>query len=225
MIGAIRSSRQKKMSDANHLSGPLRKHEINSKGLKRHGLRFVIGGFWSVLWLSVFQGSLLVIVMMTNGSEKRNCEGGFWALEVAFFLKAQRPSPTEYILQWFTQQNHQCDNTHCLNHKSYLHFSHKRDFYTHEQTRTWVYLKASLVATKHKPIPLKFIHHIRNCVSSLSFNLTMQQVTKFLRNISLCSRHLRTKSLEVVLWPKLYVNIPNWFSIDFIHGLQTSKVR
>ena len=26
---------------------------------------------------SVFHGSLLVIVMMINGSEKRNCEGGF----------------------------------------------------------------------------------------------------------------------------------------------------
>ena len=38
---------------------------------------FVIGGFASVLCVSVFQGSLLVIVIMIEGSEKRNCEGGF----------------------------------------------------------------------------------------------------------------------------------------------------
>ena len=29
-----------------------------------------------VLRASVFQGSLLVIVIMIDGSEKRNCEGG-----------------------------------------------------------------------------------------------------------------------------------------------------
>ena len=37
----------------------------------------MIGGFRSVLCVSVFQGSLLVIVTMIDGSEKRNCEGGF----------------------------------------------------------------------------------------------------------------------------------------------------
>ena len=37
----------------------------------------VIGGFQSVLCVSVFQGLLLVIVIMTDGSEKRNCKGGF----------------------------------------------------------------------------------------------------------------------------------------------------
>ena len=37
----------------------------------------VIGGFGSVLCVSVFQGSLLVIVIMIDGSEKRNCEGDF----------------------------------------------------------------------------------------------------------------------------------------------------
>ena len=35
----------------------------------------MIGGFRSVLCVSVFQGSLLVIVIMIDGSEKRNCEG------------------------------------------------------------------------------------------------------------------------------------------------------
>ena len=32
----------------------------------------MIGGFRSVLCVSVFQGSLLVIVIMIDGSEKRN---------------------------------------------------------------------------------------------------------------------------------------------------------
>ena len=30
-----------------------------------------------MLRVSVFQGSLLVIVIMIDGKEKRNCEGGF----------------------------------------------------------------------------------------------------------------------------------------------------
>ena len=37
----------------------------------------MIEGFRSVLCVSVFQGSLLVIVIMIDSSEKRNCEGGF----------------------------------------------------------------------------------------------------------------------------------------------------
>ena len=37
----------------------------------------MIGGFRSVLCVSVFHGSLLVIVILIDGSEKRNCEGGF----------------------------------------------------------------------------------------------------------------------------------------------------
>ena len=36
----------------------------------------MIGGFRPVLSVFVFQGSLLVIVIMIDGSEKRNCEGG-----------------------------------------------------------------------------------------------------------------------------------------------------
>ena len=43
----------------------------------------MIGGFQSVLCVSVFQGSLLVIVITIDGSEKRNCEGGFGTLEFA----------------------------------------------------------------------------------------------------------------------------------------------
>ena len=47
----------------NHLNGPLMKQNFTLTG--------------SVLCVSVFQGSLLVIVMMIDGSEKCNCEGGF----------------------------------------------------------------------------------------------------------------------------------------------------
>ena len=47
------------------------------KGSKGQGLRSVIGGFRSVLCVSLFQSSLLVIVIMIDGSEKHNCEGGF----------------------------------------------------------------------------------------------------------------------------------------------------
>ena len=56
----------KKMSDANHLSWPLRKQKFTSTGWKGHCLWFVISGFWSVLWVSVSEGSLLVILLWPN---------------------------------------------------------------------------------------------------------------------------------------------------------------
>ena len=37
----------------------------------------MIDGFRSLLCVSVFQGSMVVIVLMIDGSEKRSCEGGF----------------------------------------------------------------------------------------------------------------------------------------------------
>ena len=46
-------------------------------GSKGQGFRSVIGGFRSVLSVSLFQSSLLVIVIMIDSSEKHNCEGGF----------------------------------------------------------------------------------------------------------------------------------------------------
>ena len=49
----------------NHVNGPLREQNFTLTGSKGHGLSFVIGGFRSVLCVSVF-----------DGSEKRNCEGG-----------------------------------------------------------------------------------------------------------------------------------------------------
>ena len=61
----------------NHLNKPLRKQNFTLTGSKGHGLRFVIGGFRSVLCVSVFQGALLMIVIMIDGSEESNCEGGF----------------------------------------------------------------------------------------------------------------------------------------------------
>ena len=61
----------------NHLNKPLRKQNFTLTGSKGHSLGFVIGGFRSVLCVSVFQGLLLVIVIMIDGSEKRNCESGF----------------------------------------------------------------------------------------------------------------------------------------------------
>ena len=60
----------------NHVNGPLRKQNFTLTGSKGHGFLFVIGGFRSVLCVSVFQGSLLVIVITIYGSEKRNCESG-----------------------------------------------------------------------------------------------------------------------------------------------------
>ena len=48
----------------------------------------MIGGFRSVLCVSVFQGSLLMIVIMIDGSEKRNCEGGFSIFRVRMFVKS-----------------------------------------------------------------------------------------------------------------------------------------
>ena len=48
----------------------------------------MIGRFRSVFCVSVFQGSFLVIVIMTDGSEKRNFEGGFRILEFACYVKS-----------------------------------------------------------------------------------------------------------------------------------------
>ena len=49
----------------------------------------LIGGFRSILCVFVCQGSLLVIIIMTEGSEKRNCKADFWTSEFACLWKAQ----------------------------------------------------------------------------------------------------------------------------------------
>ena len=45
------------------LMGPLRKQNFTLMGSKGRGLRFVIGGFQSLLCVSEFQGLLLMIVI------------------------------------------------------------------------------------------------------------------------------------------------------------------
>jgi len=57
-----------------HLSGPLGKHFSR---VKRSRLSVVIGRFPSILFVSVFQGSLAVATIMIDGSEKPNRQLGF----------------------------------------------------------------------------------------------------------------------------------------------------
>ena len=85
----VRRSKTLLLKLPNHLNGPLRKQNFSLTGSKGHGLWFVIGGFGSVLCVSVFQGSFLVIVIMIDSSEKRSYEGVFWPLEFACLWKAQ----------------------------------------------------------------------------------------------------------------------------------------
>ena len=58
----------------NHLNGPLRKQNFTSRVQK-----VMVCDLWiSIRFVcSLFQGSLLVIVIMIDGSDKHNCEGGF----------------------------------------------------------------------------------------------------------------------------------------------------
>ena len=61
-------------------------------GSKGHGLWSVIGAFRSVLCVSVFQDPLLVIVIMIDGSGKRNCKD----------YRAYSHDVTAAILMWKT---------------------------------------------------------------------------------------------------------------------------
>ena len=58
----------------NHLNGPLRKQNFTSRVQK-----VMVCDLWISIRLcvSLFGGSLLVIVIMIDGSDKHNCEGGF----------------------------------------------------------------------------------------------------------------------------------------------------
>ena len=58
------------LAAVNHLNGPLRKQNF-------HGFLFVIGGFRSVLCVSVFQGSLLVIVIMIDAAKNAIVKAAF----------------------------------------------------------------------------------------------------------------------------------------------------
>ena len=95
-----------------HLNGPLRKQNFTLTGSKGQGLWFVIGGFQSVLCVSVFQGSLLVIVIMIDSSEKQ-----LWRrllkFRVRMFVKSEvthRGSSTFYIFFWQRGWRHECLN-------------------------------------------------------------------------------------------------------------------
>ena len=55
----------------NHLSGPLKKEKFTSVNeFKGHGLWYVIGGFWPILWVFLFEG-------LIDGSEKCDQQGKF----------------------------------------------------------------------------------------------------------------------------------------------------
>ena len=71
----------------NHLSRPLRKQKFTSAGSKFHCLRFVIGGFQSVLYVSVFQVySLWLKLWLTTG--KTHLWRWLLNLRVCMFLKS-----------------------------------------------------------------------------------------------------------------------------------------
>ena len=53
----------------NHFSGPLRKQTFTSTSSKGHRLWIVIVGFWFILCVSVFQDSLLLIIIMVDISK------------------------------------------------------------------------------------------------------------------------------------------------------------
>ena len=58
----------------NHLRGPLWKRKFSSAG---SSVGCDLGRFRSILFASVFQGSLAVAILVIDGSEKRNRHFGF----------------------------------------------------------------------------------------------------------------------------------------------------
>ena len=63
----------------------------------------MIGEFRSLLCVSVFQGSFLVLVIVIDGNEKRSCGGGFWTSEFACFWKAQLSLARNYFIMTKSQ--------------------------------------------------------------------------------------------------------------------------
>ena len=57
--------------------GPLGETEAHLSRVKRSRLSVVIGRFRSILFVSVFQGSLAVTIIMIDGSKKPNHQLGF----------------------------------------------------------------------------------------------------------------------------------------------------
>ena len=80
----------------NHLRGPLRKQNFTSTGSKGHGLWLVIGGFRSVLGVSVFQCSLLVIVINYDWRQRKT---QFWGRLLNFRVRMFVKSAVKLCLQ------------------------------------------------------------------------------------------------------------------------------
>ena len=78
----------------NHLNGPLRKQNFTLTGWKGHGFWFVIGGFRSVLCVSVFQGLLLVIVYYDPRQWKTQLWRRLLNFRVRMFVKSAVTSVT-----------------------------------------------------------------------------------------------------------------------------------
>ena len=66
---------------------PLRKQKFTSAGSKGHCLRFVIGGFQPVLYVSVFQGLFLVIKTMIDNRENAFVKAAFKLKSLHVFEK------------------------------------------------------------------------------------------------------------------------------------------
>jgi len=60
-----------------HTKRTSRETEAHFSRVKRSHLSVVIGRFRSILFVSVFQGSLTVTIIMIDGSEKPNLQLGF----------------------------------------------------------------------------------------------------------------------------------------------------
>ena len=115
----------------NHLNGPLWKQNFTLTGSKGHGFWFVIGGFRSVLCVSVFQDSSLVIVINIDGSEKR-----MWRrllnFKVRMFVKSTVICKTKALHMQHTFCTFLCHSLHDYNVKS----PHKRFYERRKHTMT-----------------------------------------------------------------------------------------
>ena len=80
----------------NHLNGPLRKQNFSLTGSKGHGLWFVIGGLRSLSRVSVFQDSLLVIVIMKR---KTQFWRRFFNFRVRMFVKSEVSITDEKLIK------------------------------------------------------------------------------------------------------------------------------
>ena len=86
----------------NHLNGPLRKQNFTLTGSKGHGLWFVIGGFRSVLYVSVRIHVLMLVACDRNydwRQRKTQSSVGFWTSEFTCLWKAQLSTVKPCLIQ------------------------------------------------------------------------------------------------------------------------------